>query len=56
MSLVTINVDRKKLPEHTDDQFEAWIRFCIGDRGGISLQNPLHEYDLEATLWGIERE
>lgn len=33
----------------TDEQFNEWAKFCLGYNGGISIENPLHEYDLEAT-------
>ena len=34
--------------ECTDEQFEEWVKYCLGYTGQISLENPLHEYDLEA--------
>ena len=33
----------------TDEQFQEWAEYCVGCRGGISVENPLHEYDLEAS-------
>jgi hypothetical protein len=50
MALVVISVDRSKLPEHTDQQFDDWVKYCVGELGGISMDNPLHECDLEATV------
>ena len=35
--------------ECTDEQFQEWCEFCLGYICSISLDNPLHEYDLEAT-------
>jgi len=35
--------------ECTDEQFQEWAEFCLGYRGNISIDNPLHEYDLEAN-------
>jgi zinc transporter ZupT len=35
--------------ECTDEQFQEWAEFCLGFTGGISRDNPLHEYDLEAS-------
>jgi len=49
MALVVLSVDRDKLPEHTDEQFEEWVRFEVGDRGGMSADNPLQQ-DLEAEV------
>jgi len=50
MAKIVISVDRSKLPKHTDEQFDEWIRFQVGDRGGISVDNPLSEYDMEAEV------
>lgn len=33
----------------TDEQFQEWVEYCLGYRGGMSMENPLHEYDLEAS-------
>lgn len=49
MALVVISIDRESLPEHTDEQFEEWVRFEVGDRGGMSADNPL-TLDLEAEV------
>lgn len=35
--------------ECTDEQFEEWVEYCLGYTGGISMDNPLCEYDLEAN-------
>lgn len=50
MALVVISIDRESLPEHTDEQFEAWVRFCVGDRGGCGVDNPMGQMDLEAEV------
>lgn len=50
MALVVISIDRTKLPPHTDEQFEEWVRFCVGQLGGISMENPLHDLDMTATV------
>ena len=50
MSLVVISIDRTKLPEHTDEEFEAWVKFCVGHLGGIPNDNPLSDYDIDATV------
>lgn len=55
MALVVISVDRAKLPDHTDEQFEEWVMFCVGQRGGISMGNPLCDLDLEARVREISR-
>lgn len=40
MALIVISVDRSSLPSHTDDQFEEWVEFNVGHRGGLSEDNP----------------
>ena len=54
MTEIVINVDRDKLPKHTDKEFDEWIRFEIGDTHVMSMVNPLADDDLEAKLeeWG----
>ena len=32
----------------TEDQVEEWVRYCLGELGGIENENPLSDYDLEA--------
>ena len=48
MAIVEISIDRGQLPEHTDEQFEEWVNFCIGATGDISFRNPLHAHDMTA--------
>ena len=50
MTLVVISVDRQDLPEHTDEQFELWVKYQVGALGGITLDNPLHDIDIEAEV------
>ena len=50
MSLVTISIDRSKLPQHTDGEFEAWVRFEVGEIGSIRINNPLADIDIEADV------
>lgn len=50
MSLVMISVDRDKLPPHTDKEFEEWIKYQVGQFGGMKADNPLADYDLEAIV------
>jgi len=35
--------------ECTEEQFEEWVKYCTGYTGSININNPLHEYDLDAT-------
>lgn len=55
MSLVVISIDREKLPEHTQEQFEEWVKFQVGHLGGMEMSNPLHVFDLEAEVMEISR-
>lgn len=50
MALITISVDRDKLPKHSKVEFEEWIKYQVGSIGGISLKNPLHDIDLESQV------
>jgi len=50
MALVVISIDRNKLPAHTDEHFHEWVKYCIGQMGGISMDNPLHDLDMAATV------
>ena len=50
MALVVISVDREALPEHTNEQFEEWIRYEVGETGEIKLNNPLRSYSLDAEV------
>jgi len=43
-----IRITVKAPCECTDEQFQEWVEYCLGYRGGVSMENPLHEYDLEA--------
>lgn len=54
MAKITIDVDRSKLPDHTDGQFLAWVKFEVGYTGDIKLDNPLSDIDLTATFVEIK--
>lgn len=32
----------------TDEQIQEWIEYCTHNRGGISIENPLSDYDMQA--------
>ena len=55
MALVVISIDRKELPPHTDEQFKEWVRFCVGDCGGIDRDNPLSDTDMTAQVREFSR-
>jgi len=50
MALIVISVDRNELPKHTKEEFETWVKSNIGQLGGISMDNPLHDLDMEAIV------
>ena len=54
MTLIVISVKRDDLPEHTDKEFESWINYQVGALGGITMDNPLFNIDMEAKVeeWG----
>lgn len=53
MTSIVISIDRSKLPAHTMEQFAEWVRFCVGEIGSISMENPLHDIDMEASIRGF---
>lgn len=46
---VIIDVKMASLPPHTREEFEEWVKFQVGYQGGMSMENPLVDYDLEAN-------
>lgn len=50
MSLIVISIDRSKLPVHTNEQFEEWVKFQTGDTPHISMENPLSDIDMESRV------
>lgn len=50
MALIVLSVNRDKLPPHSDDDFEQWVKYQVGQVGHIDLENPLDDIDLEATV------
>lgn len=50
MTLVVISVDREHLPSHTEEEFEAWVRYQVGDTGGLKMPNPLADIDMDAEV------
>lgn len=49
---VTITI--KTPVECTEQQFEEWIKFCVGYTASMSCENPLCDYELEAKDVKIE--
>jgi len=40
-----------ELPDSvTDDEAEEFIRFGVGDRGGMDMNNPLADTDLQSCV------
>lgn len=50
MALVVISIDRDDLPSHTDEQFEEWVKYQVGHRGDISIDNPLSDQDIDGYV------
>lgn len=48
-----ITVTIKAPIDCTEEQFEEWVRFCLHDTGSMSMDNPLHEYDIETSNLSI---
>jgi hypothetical protein len=53
MEQVTIGIDRDSLPTHSDEQFEEWVRFCVGHQADIESDNPLSDMDMSARVLNI---
>lgn len=50
MALVVISINRDELPAHTNEEFEAWVKYEVGHNGGISLENPLCDESLDGYV------
>ena len=50
MSLVVISIDRGKLPEHTQEEFEEWVKYEVGDTPEMNMTNPLVMECFEADV------
>ena len=50
MSLVVISIDRGKLPEHTQEEFEEWVKYEVGDTPEMNMKNPLVMECFEADV------
>lgn len=50
---LVLSVDRTQLPEHTDHDFEEWIKYQVGQLGAIPVTNPLWDADLVARVLEI---
>ncbi len=48
---ITINVTAPC--ECTEEEFQEWVEYNTGYSAGVSMKNPLHEYDLEANSVNI---
>lgn len=38
----------------TAEQVEEWVKFQVGNVGGISLENPLSDHDIEACHVSVD--
>jgi hypothetical protein len=54
VSEIVLRVDRSRLPKHTDAEFEAWVKFNVGQLGGITMDNPMWDMDMEAIVERID--
>lgn len=50
---IVLRVDRSQLPEHTDHDFKEWIKYQVGQLGGIPLTNPLRDAEFVARVLEI---
>lgn len=55
MALVVISIDRSELPDHSDEEFEEWVRYQVGDTPHMEIANPLSSEDMQATVREVSR-
>ena len=48
MRKITIEINESLLPKHSDEDFDEWVKYCVGYYGAIKTENPLSEHELEA--------
>ncbi|MCP4984527.1 MAG: hypothetical protein GY928_00285 [Colwellia sp.] len=53
MTLIALSINEDALPEHTAEELAEWVKFCVGHTGGVSEENPMSGYDLEARVLEI---
>ena len=54
MSLIVISIDREKLPPHTDEDFEEWVKFWVGEFDVLKDDNPLGDsHGMDAKVMEI---
>lgn len=49
MATVIIWIDRTKLPSHTDEEFDEWVKYNI-EMGEITNTNPLCNKDFQGVV------
>lgn len=53
MSLVVISIDREQLPPHTDEDFEEYVKFWVGEFDVLKDDNPLGDCGMNAKIMEI---
>lgn len=53
MTLIVININKSKLPQHTKEEFKEWIMFEVGHEGAMSTKNPLSDEQLKSNIFSI---
>ena len=53
---VTFETELPELPEVSEDDLEAWLKYSLGANGGILNSNPLIRYGIEADMFSIDYE
>ena len=51
---VSFTFDTSTLPAHTKEELKEWIAYRLGNSHSMSSNNPLGDYDLEATNVRVE--
>ncbi len=47
--MIRVELEINPPVECTDTELREWVEYCTGNIGAISMDNPLMDYDLEAT-------
>ena len=54
MALIMISIDRLKMPKHTQEDFEEWVKYHV-HQTIISEANPLADVEFEGVVREISK-
>lgn len=53
MKKISVEFEADVPVDETAEEIQAWVEFCTGANGGLSCDNPLSDYDLEADGFSV---